>query len=232
MVLDDSSGANIEITCGRTLPTKHDSDTKAHPPSNLPEKARMIGNTTQGNEVDLTGVDIGSVVKAKGGIGCFRGEKQMTLERLSRWMSLSTHSSMFHETCPIIERLRPSVLTDGFTAVVRTTNEEAEAWMQSAVFKRDILSKPWIISEQDEKRARRKAEGHEAKQRSRDEQKKKRRLLKETQKRRERQKERQAERDESGVARREKVLHGHHDREVKPKKEADRKELKGRDTGK
>ena len=85
MVLDDSSGANIEITCGRTAPIKQEDNMKAattHVP--VKEQARMIGNTASGNEVDLTGVDIGSVVKVKGGIGCFRGEKQMTLERLSR----------------------------------------------------------------------------------------------------------------------------------------------------
>ena len=86
MVLDDSSGANIEITCGRTSHQKQEADANAitsHVPAK--EEARMIGNTAQGYEVDLTGVDVGSVVKVKGGIGCFRGEKQMTLERLSRY---------------------------------------------------------------------------------------------------------------------------------------------------
>ena len=85
MILDDSSGANIEVTCGRPLPPRQNADTKAatdHAP--VQEQAGMIGNTAQGNKVDLTGVDIGSIVKVKGGIGCFRGEKQMTLERLSR----------------------------------------------------------------------------------------------------------------------------------------------------
>ena len=70
------------------------------------------------------------------------------------------------------------------TAFIRSTNEEAEAWAQYAAFKRDILSKPWIVSEQDERMAKRKAEGHEARQKVRDELRRKRRLVKEGEERR------------------------------------------------
>jgi len=86
IVLDDSSGTNIEVTCGRASPAVQNRDVNAatgHTP--VREQARMIGNTAQGNSVDLTGVDIGSIIKVKGGIGCFRGEKQLALERLSRY---------------------------------------------------------------------------------------------------------------------------------------------------
>lgn len=76
----------------------------------------------------------------------------------------------------------------GLTAFVRTTNEEAEAWAQTAAFRRDILSKPWVVSEQDERRARRKAEGHEERQRARDEQRRKILHIEEAQKWRRRQK--------------------------------------------
>lgn len=101
MVLDDSSGANIEVTCGRASPAAQNGDINAatvHTP--VREQARMIGNTTQGNNVDLTVVDIGSIVKVKGGIGCFRGEKQMTLERLSRYYLCQ--SSPVQEATPIV----------------------------------------------------------------------------------------------------------------------------------
>ena len=90
MVLDDSSGANIEITCAR--PPSGPKDTIAKDgtqPGGFDQSARkdhrLIGWTKEGCTVDLTGVDVGSVVKVRGGIGCFRGEKQMTLERLSMY---------------------------------------------------------------------------------------------------------------------------------------------------
>lgn len=81
MVLDDSSGANIEITCSRLLSGSRDKLGKDE--KNTQKDHRMIGRTKEGHEVDLTGVDVGSVVMVKGGIGSFRGEKQMTLERFS-----------------------------------------------------------------------------------------------------------------------------------------------------
>lgn len=96
----------------------------------------------------------------------------------------------------------------GLTAFVRTTNEEAEAWAQTAAFRRDILSKPWVVSEQDERRARRKAEGHEERQRARDVQRRKILHVEEAQKRRRRQKG-QSERNvggHDGDERREKAI--------------------------
>lgn len=83
MILDDSSGATIEITCGRR-PSELKDDNR--PSGTGPAKQNdqgVIGQTKAGYTVDLSGVDVGSVVKVKGGVGSFRGEKQMTLERLS-----------------------------------------------------------------------------------------------------------------------------------------------------
>lgn len=82
MSLDDSSGATIEITCGRqksaqpALPAK-DASIPSFP------SAPTEGRTATGVCIDLRGIDIGSVVKLKGGIGSFRGEKQVLLERIS-----------------------------------------------------------------------------------------------------------------------------------------------------
>lgn len=104
MVLDDSSGANIEVTCGRASPAVQNGEINVatgHAP--VREQARMTGNTAQGNNVDLTGVDIGSIVKVKGGIGCFRGEKQMTLERLSRYHFCQR--SPLKDATPIVVRV-------------------------------------------------------------------------------------------------------------------------------
>ena len=42
------------------------------------------GVTATGRDVDLRGVDIGTVVKVKGGVGSFREMRQMLLERICR----------------------------------------------------------------------------------------------------------------------------------------------------
>lgn len=42
-----------------------------------------VGITATGLPIDLAGVDVGSIVKVKGGIGNFRGVRQMTLEKIS-----------------------------------------------------------------------------------------------------------------------------------------------------
>lgn len=89
MLLDDSTGATIEITCGRPVPTTQKVNTTTataasvtlEHPSVVPD-AHFLGVTATGREIDLRAVDIGTVVKAKGGIGSWRGEKQMLLERI------------------------------------------------------------------------------------------------------------------------------------------------------
>ncbi|KAK4691823.1 hypothetical protein P7C71_g5261, partial [Lecanoromycetidae sp. Uapishka_2] len=45
------------------------------------------------------------------------------------------------------------------TSIVHTTNEEAGAWAENTAFRHDILNVPWIVSERNEKRAKREAEG-------------------------------------------------------------------------
>ena len=91
MMLDDSSGANIEITCKRTK--EQNADTKVNAPSTTQNiKNPMLGITAQGNTVDLTGVDVGSVIKIKGSIGTFREVRQIQLERLCKPVDAPTAS--------------------------------------------------------------------------------------------------------------------------------------------
>ena len=87
-LLDDSSGATIEITCGRPAPTPNASNTNA---TSLAKdtstrlngyEASIKGVTATGRDVDLSGVDIGTVVKVKGGMGSFREVRQMLMERI------------------------------------------------------------------------------------------------------------------------------------------------------
>ena len=127
--LDDSSGFNIEITCERPKGVQ----TTLAQDTNVPNacsagqlETSTKGCTASGREVELAGIDIGVVVKAKGTIGVFRGARQLLLERI---------------------------------AIVRTTNEEAVAWTENTAFHDDVLSKPWNLSEKEQRRAKTTAEG-------------------------------------------------------------------------
>lgn len=41
------------------------------------------------------------------------------------------------------------LLTMRMVAFVHTTNEEAQAWVNNAAYRRNILSKPWVVSADD-----------------------------------------------------------------------------------
>ena len=85
MVLDDNSGAVIEVTCGRP-PSQHKTTSPSDyniPSAGVAEPSISLeGVTSTGRPIDLNGIDIGTVVKVKGKIGSFRGDKQMHLERI------------------------------------------------------------------------------------------------------------------------------------------------------
>ena len=138
LLLDDSSGAIVEITCGR--PTRNNKDAEPTLPADS-TKASILpdpptkGLTATGRSISLEAVELGTVVKVKGGIGTFRDEKQLLLERIS---------------------------------ILKTTSEEAHAWGENTKFHDDVLSKPWILSKKDEEQARKKAEGLDRKERSKD----------------------------------------------------------------
>lgn len=93
MLLDDSSGATIALTCGREVPSVSTVEVAALPIpgtgaadiSSGVKKTKQTGLTATGRTVDLSGIDIGTVVKVKGGIGIFRGEKQVILERICEY---------------------------------------------------------------------------------------------------------------------------------------------------
>ena len=98
MLLDDSSGALIEITCGRPAPTP---TARNENPTSLAQDWTGLdvcskGVTATGRDVDLSGVDVGTVVKVKGGVGSFREVRQMLLERICRstgpWVAMGTDS--------------------------------------------------------------------------------------------------------------------------------------------
>lgn len=60
-------------------------------------------------------------------------------------------------------------------AIIHTTNEETAAWAENTAFRNEVLAKPWVVGEEDEERARRKAEGLDREKRAREERKRRKR---------------------------------------------------------
>ncbi|KAL8702169.1 MAG: hypothetical protein Q9224_000131 [Gallowayella concinna] len=147
MTLDDSSGLPIEIFCRKN--TNHstsgiDTSVGNHGVITLnrvsvPKDDAHVCITSEG-KVNLHAFDVGSVVKIKGGISEFRGEKQVTLERIS---------------------------------LVRTTNEEAALWVDNATFHTDVLSRPWVVSDHEQRLAKDKAAGVDRKRKAKEERRRK-----------------------------------------------------------
>ena len=112
MLLDDNSGAVIEVTCGRP-PSQN--NTTSSSDYNIPSTGvakptiSLEGVTSTGRPIDLNGIDIGTVVKVKGKIGSFRGEKQMHLERIC--MLRPTQPSSKLATCVPNEITASKLLT-------------------------------------------------------------------------------------------------------------------------
>lgn len=92
MVLDDSCGATIELSCRRpALPNPTNNATLVRPESPSVENSQdelvsqdpaYAGLTDTGRTINLKSYDVGAVVKAKGGLNVYKGEKQMRLERI------------------------------------------------------------------------------------------------------------------------------------------------------
>lgn len=94
MVLDDSCGATIELSCKRPPilppnPTNNATLVKPKSPSVENSQDEIVsqdpayaGLTDTGRTIDLKGYDVGAVVKVKGGLSLFGGEKQVRLERI------------------------------------------------------------------------------------------------------------------------------------------------------
>ncbi|MCJ1397849.1 hypothetical protein MMC11_001045 [Xylographa trunciseda] len=98
--LDDSSGQTVEVTCprdrtGARPPTK---STPSAATSKTPApSADLKGRTLSGISIDLAGIDVGSVVKVKGGVGAFRGEPQVELERITPIHTTTAEAAAWRE---------------------------------------------------------------------------------------------------------------------------------------
>lgn len=92
MVLDDSCGATIELSCKRPIllnPTNNATLVRLEPPSVENSQDELVsqdpayaGLTETGRTIDLKGYDVGAVVKVKGGLRVYGGEKRVMVERI------------------------------------------------------------------------------------------------------------------------------------------------------
>lgn len=99
MVLDDSCGATIELSCKRPILPKQSTnnatlDKSKSSPSveieNSPDEIVLsedqdpvyAGLTDTGRTINLKGYDVGAVVKVKGGLMIYGGEQQVRIERI------------------------------------------------------------------------------------------------------------------------------------------------------
>ncbi|KAI4150913.1 MAG: hypothetical protein L6R39_002127 [Caloplaca ligustica] len=152
MTLDDSSGSTIDLFCRKEVTNNVsavNTTVDSHGAITLnggwkPRDDEHTYTTNEGYKVNLQGIDIGSVVKVKGGISEFRGDKQVTLERIC----------ISHQ---LLSARNATQLT---------------AWTENATFYQDILSKPWVVSEYKQQQARIEAEGVEREREARREQRK------------------------------------------------------------
>jgi hypothetical protein len=127
--LDDSSGVNIEVTCAAPPRPSLDeaggaaaSNTKpVSGPATVKPGAVKPQELISPDGPNLTNIDVGSVVKVKGGIGIFREQKQIRLK----------------------------VIT-----ILGDTNAEVKCWNDVMKFKRDVLSKPWVVTAEEEEKCR------------------------------------------------------------------------------
>ncbi|KAF2274091.1 uncharacterized protein EI97DRAFT_382203 [Westerdykella ornata] len=116
--LDDSSGVTIEVKIIRLRPDEYD---PAQSPSNTMVENVNVYSGLGNFAVMVNGeeIDVGTVLKVKGTISEFRGNKQVELKRV--W-------------------------------IVKTTDEEVKAWLETARFKKEVLDVPWHITKGEHRR--------------------------------------------------------------------------------
>ena len=97
-------------------------------------------------------------------MGSWKGEKQMNLERICTLCLYSIHVSHCN-----LETL--TIIVSSQLSSAPPTKKPPSAWAENIAFRESILNNPWSVSENDEKRVRRKAEGLDRERKARDERK-------------------------------------------------------------
>lgn len=78
LIIDDSSGATIEVTCPKPEKKAKSEGEKA---SDGPDAGRFAEEQARANTI--ISIDVGSVIKVKGKVGAFRDNRQIHLERIA-----------------------------------------------------------------------------------------------------------------------------------------------------
>lgn len=122
--VDDGSGKTMQLVYFKENPNR----------LNTGRFARPAG----AQDINFRGIELDSVVKAKGEITEFRGNRQLTLRKIGTcWFELRKLLSV------------GQWLTGSCAELVTDTNAEVQAWRLANDFKRDNLLKPWVISKDE-----------------------------------------------------------------------------------
>ena len=124
LILDDSSGATIEVSCPKPV-LKLETDQSRQ----VPDKAAKAEQEKVVKRLAvLASLEVGTVVQVSGTIGSVWDIRQIQLEKI---------------------------------AVVADTNAEIAFWDRRAELKRKVLSKPWVLSPEEQNRLRNAAQEHD-----------------------------------------------------------------------
>jgi Telomere regulation protein Stn1 len=81
LIVDDSSGATIEVTCPKPEKDADGGQEKASDDLLKPDAGRLLKEQARANT--MSSIEVGSVIKIKGKVGTFRDTRQIHLERIA-----------------------------------------------------------------------------------------------------------------------------------------------------
>jgi RPA family protein len=81
LIVDDSSGATIEVTCPKPEKDADGGQEKASDDLLKPDAGRLLKEQARANA--MSSIEVGSVIKIKGKVGTFRDTRQIHLERIA-----------------------------------------------------------------------------------------------------------------------------------------------------
>ncbi|RFU31654.1 hypothetical protein B7463_g4680, partial [Scytalidium lignicola] len=133
--LDDSSGVCIECSCALPvtpdpLPSHSIVPVRSIEPVNGNRRDAQKSEPPPDPNLPLESIDIGTVVKVKGGISMFWGQKRIEIKRVQ---------------------------------ILGSTDEEVRCWDEVGVFLRDVVGRAWILSEEEQRKCRRRWEREQRK---------------------------------------------------------------------
>ena len=183
--LDDGSGALAEVKCPRAAPTNapYDHWSVARRPGELIRlgTAEWLGRSNSGVDIDMRGVEVGAVVRVEGGLGKFRDNMQVTLEKVQVLQDTPAEVDFWERTAGTWDDVlkRPWSLDE---AELQALRDEADGTLKAA---QDKAAQEAKLREKEERRRRRREEKEERRRRRYDEKEQRRRRRHEEKQRRE-----------------------------------------------